>query len=170
MSERWLPVDEYGGAYEVSNLGRVRSVDRTRLGRNGFPQPIRGRVLNAHRNVGGYQQVRLSLNGKKHGHYVHRLVMAAFVGPCPLGHEVDHIDNKPANNTLSNLRYVTPQENTSAKVARRQQFKCGHPVEGNTYTPRSGVRICHQCQRVRWRRASAKKRSVTGQPQEGRYE
>jgi hypothetical protein len=159
MSERWLPVEGYDGAYEVSDLGRVRGIDRMRLGRNGFPQPHKGKVLKPASQTVGYQQVRLCRYGKKHTFYVHRVVMAAFIGPCPPGYEVDHLDNNPSNNALTNLRYVTPQENAAAKAERRTHFSCGHLLEGNTYKPRPGVRRCHRCERARWRRVAAEKRA-----------
>lgn len=60
--------------------------------------------------------LRLPSNRKKVVcRYVHKLVMDAFVGPCPEGQEVLHEDNDTANNTVSNLRYGTRVENTADK-------------------------------------------------------
>lgn len=63
---------------------------------------------------GGYQLVRLKQIGEKTRTIsVHRLVLLAFVGPCPDGMECCHADGNPANNQLSNLRWDTPKENAA---------------------------------------------------------
>ena len=62
-----------------------------------------------------YLTVRLSENGKSRIFRVHRLVLEAFVGPCPNGLEARHLDGNPANNNRNNLCWGTPAENTEDK-------------------------------------------------------
>jgi hypothetical protein len=110
--ERWLPVVGWEG-YDVSDLGRVRSWwnRKARLCLNREP---RIRKLTLH--VEGYMHVGLSSNRIQRGHKVHRLVLEAFVGPCPEGMQCRHLDGNPSNNRLENLCWGTPIENWDDKV------------------------------------------------------
>ena len=102
--ERWSPAVGYEGWYEVSdkgNLKRVRFVNTA----------LQGKILGGYFDKDGYREACVSVNGKTHKVKIHRLVMAAFVGPCPDGKQVNHIDGDKANNLLENLEYVTPLEN-----------------------------------------------------------
>lgn len=63
--------------------------------------------------VRSYLQVRLKWNGKSRLCRVHRLVLDAFMGPCPAGHECRHLDGNPVNNRLDNLCWGTPLENAA---------------------------------------------------------
>lgn len=110
LSEEWRAAPGYPG-YEVSSAGRVRSLDRVVQGlRRGHVVPIRRRgglmKLKTSRRT-GYVSVELSGNDV----LVHRAVLAAFVGPCPLGKETAHGDGSRSNNRLENLRYATRVEN-----------------------------------------------------------
>lgn len=111
--ELWKPVVGFEGSYEVSNLGRVRGVDRIIGGPHG-PRLWKGRVLRAGASACGRHKrlgVMLLLGGKFKTMRIHRLVMAAFIGPCPKGLEVCHNDGNASNNHLANLRYDTRSEN-----------------------------------------------------------
>lgn len=151
LPERWLPIAGQPG-YEVSDCGHVRSyIMRARSELRSTPRPLKPSA-----NRGGYQIVRL--HGKK-AFFVHRLVMQAFVGTVPDGHEVDHMDNDPSNNHLANLQYVTRAQNYALRYARRRSYQCGHPVAGNTYRHRD-VRTCLKCRRKAWRDAATRKRQA----------
>lgn len=114
MTERWLPVKYYVGLYEVSDLGRVRSLVRgTKRGKRG------GRVLKPVPTPPGYLYVLLSKppNLKRRNLSLHRLVLEAFVGPCPDGMEARHFpDNDPANCKLVNLSWGTRSQNMRDKA------------------------------------------------------
>lgn len=101
--ERWLPVVGLEGKYEVSSLGRVRSVDRVTNGRR-----IAGRMMRVRRHEDmGYLTVHFKVDGKAKGALVRILVATAFLGPCPEHHVVRERDGDPANCTLANLYYGT---------------------------------------------------------------
>jgi hypothetical protein len=124
--ERWLPVPGYGGWYEVSSHGRLRSwrgpgsMSHKRRIEPLYLKPIKARA-------GGYIQATLTENGRQTIHYVHRLVAAAFLGPCPEGIQVCHNNGNPADNRLSNLRYDTPKGNM-ADTRRHGTYRRGEQV------------------------------------------
>ena len=111
--EEWRTIPGIEG-YEASNLGRIRSVDRLVKGRaNQKPWFKAGSLLNPFvANERGY--LRVKAGGRLH--YVQRLVLMAFVGPCPEGLEACHADGDPTNNALSNLRWDTRKENAADRT------------------------------------------------------
>jgi hypothetical protein len=102
-SEIFVPISGFPG-YQVSNRGCVRSC-RSRNGKGRFA--TRWRSLRPGFIKYGYPYVRLQNDGHPSFFYVHRLVLEAFVGPCPTGMECCHGDGNPRNNLLSNLRWDT---------------------------------------------------------------
>jgi DNA invertase Pin-like site-specific DNA recombinase len=113
--EQWLPVVGYEAFYEVSNLGRVRSVG-TGQGRR------TGKILNQWRSGHGYMLVDLQVDLKAKSKLAHCLVAEAFLGPRPEKHDVDHIDGDRTNNVLLNLRYLTRSGNILARNERLREF------------------------------------------------
>ena len=115
MNEIWKAIPSRT-SYEVSNLGRVRRAPVLR----GMPP---GDVLKPYPNHKGYLRVCLSHGGKNSTRFIHRLVLEAFVGPCPDGHAGHHRDHDQANNRLENLEYITKKENYAlryeASIKRR---------------------------------------------------
>ena len=87
MKEIWKPIKNYEGLYEVSNLGRVRSLDRitkyTNRHGNESSQFRQGEIKNQCDNGNGYKIVNLYKNNKGKTFYVHRLVVEAFRGEIP---------------------------------------------------------------------------------------
>ncbi len=90
FAERWLPVVGLEGTYEVSDLGNVRSLDRT-IGHGNRTRSAFGCVLKPRIGTSGYPQVYLDGKTKS----VHRLVLEAFVGRCPPGMECLHGNDIP---------------------------------------------------------------------------
>jgi hypothetical protein len=111
VSEEWRPVPGFPG-YDVSNLGRVRAWYNAR--RNLRSEP---RIRKTPPNRAGYPTVTMQADGHPYCPLVHRLVMLAFVGPCPEGMEARHLDGNPGNARLDNLRYGTPKENAADMAA-----------------------------------------------------
>ncbi len=115
-NEVWKPVVGAEGRYEVSDHGRVRSLDHSVARANGRTHRVRGRELKpATSSKWGHQTVTIQPRGSVPSG-VHVLVMAAFVGERPAGMEVAHLDGNPANNHVTNLAYVTHPENCSHRV------------------------------------------------------
>ena len=127
----WKPIPNYEG-YEASDLGEVRSWN-PRNGRGAKGSAKEPKLLTPNKfQDSDYLRVGMknSLTGKQNTRRIHQLVLEAFVGPCPAGHLVMHLDDDPTNNTLSNLRYGTPQENLDDMVAKGRNRSCkgeNHP-------------------------------------------
>lgn len=141
--ETWKPVVGYEGYYEVSDLGRVRSLDRTIYYRDGRVQRHKGKLLKGSMNnlPQRHLSVNLTRRARQTTKYVHSLVMEAFIGPRPEGMEVCHNNGVAEDNRLKNLRYGTKSENAYDKVRhgthpgpKKTHCPYGHPlVEGNIY-------------------------------------
>lgn len=110
-NEIWKPVPGYEGFYEVSSIGRVRSVDHYVNSGNGR-KLRKGRVLSQSISIHGYYFVHLSKINKQKSPTVHRLVALAF-HPNPENKIcVNHKDGVRTNNHISNLEWCTHKENT----------------------------------------------------------
>lgn len=110
--EKWKPVRNWKGWYEVSDQGRVRSVTRRSTAGAKNNAIYEGKILRACAIKSGYKTVSLTAPGVREYHYVHRLVLDAFVGQCPKGKEACHNDGTRDNNKLKNLRYDTRRANS----------------------------------------------------------
>lgn len=102
-TEEWRDVPDYP-AYEVSSLGRVRRKTDSATSRG-------GRMLGHIDRTGGYISLSLSRDGRAKHMSMHRIVAAAFIGPCPPDKQVNHKDGDKQNNRPGNLEYLTPLEN-----------------------------------------------------------
>ena len=112
--EVWKVYPEYPWI-EASNLGNVRTKDRMITDKNGRKRFVKGRALTQQLNNKGYMYVLLSVNGKNVCLLIHRIVATCFI-PNPNGYpEVNHIDNNPTNNTISNLEWCSRQYNEDYK-------------------------------------------------------
>ena len=87
--EEWRDIEGYEGYYQVSNLGNVRSLDRTLKGRDGVWYPHKGVKMKPTTNKNGYQYVVLKKDGAFKGFTVHGLVARAFIGRDPLRTEIN---------------------------------------------------------------------------------
>jgi len=126
--EIWKSVIGYEGRYEVSNLGRVRSLNRKTAHKN-FVAYRKGKVMSQSLDKDGYLLLRLC-NGRCLMKKVHRLVAMAFIPnpknkPC-----INHIDNNPSNNHVNNLEWVTYKENSiyRDKQGRNGSWRRYRPV------------------------------------------
>lgn len=124
-----------------------------------------GRPKAQYPRAGGHMRASLSVNGKSRALYVHRLVLEAFVGPCPEGMEGCHNNGNPADNRLENLRWDTRSENVYDAVrhgthawASKTHCPAGHEYnERNTYLAQRGDRQCRACRRDRYAAQQAAK-------------
>ena len=113
--EVWLPIKSYDGFYEISDLGRVKSLERFINNMFGTKTKIKERFLKFNPDGKGYLNCRLYKNGVGKTFKIHQLVAIAFLNHTPCGFKlvVDHIDNNPLNNRLDNLQLITNRENSS---------------------------------------------------------
>lgn len=114
QAEEWRTVPEFP-AYRVSNLGNFQACYRQ--GRHDLQRerPLMTNVwrpLKPWKHPRGYLEVSLSRDGRGYRRLAHRVVLEAFVGPCPQGMEARHVNNNDrTNNRLANLRWGTRQDN-----------------------------------------------------------
>lgn len=110
MTEEWRAVVGYEGLYEVSDMGRVRSLQRTaRLGHS--VRPVPARVLRPGQTTCGYQTCRLSDEGTVVPKLIHRVVAEAFIGTCVDGEQVNHKNGVKTDNRIENLEYLSAGDN-----------------------------------------------------------
>ncbi|MFS0078238.1 NUMOD4 domain-containing protein [Corynebacterium striatum] len=175
QTEIWKSIPNYEGLYEVSSYGRVKSLERYVV-RKGSTRHVRERILKQDSSRKGYRTVVLSKGGVAKRFFVHRIVLSTFSGLSLNGLHVDHKDNDPSNNYLSNLQALTPGKNN----ARQKLFGTSvsdrgrdgsHHGRKKTHCPRGhalvipnlvpgkwkerGHRECLACSRAR-RRASVR--------------
>lgn len=173
LSEEWRAIPGWEGFYEVSTLGRVRSLDRTLETVRG-PWRQRGRVLSPGMDTRGYQFIGLARGGKATYHRVHRLMALAFLGPEPYpGALVRHLNDVRSDNRIENLAWGTHSDNRNDSVrngthanAAKTHCPAGHPYsEQNTLATRkpSGVeqRKCRTCMRERYTARRRRIKQVT---------
>lgn len=165
MNETWRAVPGWESTHIVSDLGRVATLDRVDAAGRRRP----GRILRpgAH-NATGHLRVRLQHLFRSEAFGVHRLVLLAFVGPCPPGMQALHENDVPDDNRLVNLRWGTPQENVADAFRngrRVEATECaqGHPLSGaNLYAYSNGRRECRACRLARNKATRARKLARAG--------
>lgn len=111
--ENWKPIP-VALNYEVSDFGNVRSKLKKGNHRNKVGQEWR---LLSQSSDRGYRSVSLPVAGHYRRQFVHRLVLLSFIGPCPDGMEVAHLNGNPSDNRLENLKYCSHKDNESHKKA-----------------------------------------------------
>lgn len=108
--EVWKDAKNFEGYYQVSNWGRVKSLDRW-VERNGKLVLRKGKILKPFLNADGYSVINLYKNRKRKFYLGHRLIWETFNGEVPKGFEINHIDENKQNNILSNLNLLTHRDN-----------------------------------------------------------
>lgn len=149
MEEIWKDIEGFDGIYQVSNLGRVRSLDRyvnTAI-RHSEVRKTKGRILKQGCNVHGYSVVSL---GKNHKTYtVHRLVAKAFIPNPENKPEIDHINTIRKDNRAENLHWVTRSENNKniLTLEKQRRSKIGNvqSEESNFKRKESATKCKIQC-------------------------
>lgn len=123
MNEIWKDIPGYEGKYEVSNLGRVRSLKFNKT-----------KILKQDTNKRGYKRVNLYKNGKKKNYWVHRLVAIAFISNPNNYKEVNHKDENTSNNNVKNLEWCTREYNNNygTRTKRASESKKGKPHSEET--------------------------------------
>ena len=159
--ETWRSIPGYEGQYEASDLGRVRSIERTITDALGRSRRLKSRILRAAVCKRNGRITHMSvLLGARNPYQVHQLIMRAFAGPRPSGLEVCHNNGDPTDNRLENLRYDTRSSNHLDKQRHgtdvyRNRTHCprNHPLAEPNLKPsalkRGGHRECLACSRAK---------------------
>ena len=109
-NEIWKDIPNYEGFYQVSDMGRVKSLKRKVRKWDGF-RTISERILKPDENKNEYLCIVLYKKGKSKSYFIHQLVMFVFKGSCPEGYEVNHKKGIKHDNRARKLEYVTHSEN-----------------------------------------------------------
>lgn len=143
MREEWRPILGYEGLYEVSSLGRVKSLN--------YNREKRQEILKQASDIDGYCLVSLSKNNKHKTAKVHRLVLQAFIGKSSL--HINHKNKIKNDNRIENLEYCTPKYNTRYSCAKKvlqftkngkfiKEWNCIRDVEKELGINHSNISSC----------------------------
>lgn len=162
MYEIWKPVPTWEGLYEVSDLGRFRSLPRqTARGIRG------GKVVRGTIRHDGYWEVQLTAPGRpRRKCFLHHLVLEAFVGPCPNGQEALHGPGGKLDASLKNLKWGTRAKNVGPDRVRDHQSNRGehHGLTRLTWADVCEIRSLLECgpqQKVIAERYNVSKQTIT---------
>lgn len=114
MKEVWKDIEGYEGLYQISNLGNVKSLDRTQIQKRGdlyYNKKYKGQIIKSHLTHRGYCAVGVTKHNRHKNFSVHRLVARAFIPNPENKPEVNHIDGNKQNNRVDNLEWNTSSEN-----------------------------------------------------------
>jgi len=112
MKETWKDIKGYEGSYQVSNLGRVRSLDRMVKHKKEGLRKQKGLTLKNRKDYGGYYKVLLCKNGQVNNQKISRLVAQAFISNPRNKTQVNHKNGIKTDNKISNLEWCTRSENS----------------------------------------------------------
>lgn len=127
MNEIWKPIKDYEGLYEVSNTGRIRSIERTVKRLNRYKtytnQLIPEKIKKGSPDKDGYLKVGLWKNNKCCTTSIHRIVATAFINNPKMLPQVNHLDENKCNNRVDNLQWCSPLENINHGTGKARRTK-----------------------------------------------
>jgi len=135
MIEKWVSIKGYEGIYDISNKGRVKSLRRITVRKNGVNLSVREKIIKGSVNSLNYNTIELKKNGNRKFFLLHRLIYQAFIGELIKGMVIDHKDYDTLNNSPKNLQQITHRENLSKDQFRhnRSSNKIGVCKKGNKF-------------------------------------
>ena len=128
MKEIWKDIKGYEGLYQVSNLGRVKSLAKTVIYCNGKVYHYAETIMKLQEHRRGYLKVGLKKDGLFRNVFVHRLVANAFIPNSNNLSQVNHIDENPKNNRVDNLEWCDCQYNVDYSLSKPV---CQYDMQGN---------------------------------------
>ena len=116
MQEIFKDIKGYEGYFQISNRGRVKSLERYRSNNAGL-QKVESKILKPF-ICNGYYKIRIQKNGHRKSFFIHRLVASEFLslGDYSAEYQVDHIDNNRLNNDVNNLQIITQAQNIKKQM------------------------------------------------------
>jgi hypothetical protein len=140
MQEKWKDIPEYEGYYQISNLGRVKSLSRNRKGNKGSLVLVKEAILKYSIDKYGYPRQALSKDGKLKHIPIHRLVAICFTENknSNIYIQINHIDGNKLNNTPENLEWCDAKYNT------QEAIRLGLRCIGKGYKPRIDSKRIYQ--------------------------
>lgn len=151
LDEEWRDIEGYEGYYQVSSLGRVRSVKRVVLKSDGIWMNCKSTILRPFiGTTANYLETQLSKDNIPKKFLIHRLVAYAFLGLTPNSSlEVNHKDGNRHNNAVQNLEVVTHQENINHSIRTKLKNDYGELHKRAVLTNAQAAEI-----RQKWRDGS----------------
>lgn len=154
MTEIWKPVKDFEGYYEVSDQGRVRSVDRFVLDKGGRLQFKKGTIMKYRPDRQGYLVIALCRNRHYLHKCVHTLVAEAFIPNPDNLPQVNHKDEDKSNNVVTNLEWCTSKYN--ANYGNRNQKVIETNIKNGRYNPNHtglGLKELRRIHSMEWRKS-----------------
>lgn len=113
MIEVWKDIKGYKGLYQISNLGRVKSLPKKRKNKSGTYSLYKEKIIKGNNCKGnsGRSRIFLYINGKRKQIKIHHLVALHFIAGYEANKTVNHIDGNRLNNHMDNLEWITKEEN-----------------------------------------------------------
>jgi len=144
IMEIWKDIEGYEGSYQVSNYGRVKSLNRLVIRKDGVLLTYRGRILRSRKSSSGYYNGLLCKKGNQTNYQISRLVAKAFISNSENKSEVNHKDGIKTNNFATNLEWCTRSENQhhAYLIGLRNYKRENHPeLKLNEFQ----VRVIRKC-------------------------
>lgn len=145
MQEIWKDIPNYEGYYQISSLGRVKSLERHIVYKDGRERTYPSVIISNRVGTNGMELCTLTKNNRKKNIEIHRMVSIVFIGDCPKGYDICHIDGNCLNNNINNLKYDTRSENridnyryggkaSTGKLNIKQVLEIRHKYKHEKYT------------------------------------
>lgn len=134
QTEIWKDIKNYEGLYQVSNFGRIRSLDKLIDDYRGKEvRLIKGKVLKPF-NRNGYYVISLTKNKKRNNYSVHRIVAQTFIKNVDNKPYINHLDYDRHNNRVDNLEWCTQKENINWSIVNMKKMRTvTHSNTGEKY-------------------------------------
>ena len=129
--EIWKDIKGYEGIYQVSNLGRVKRLNKQIIRKNGRVQTFKEKIMKPYDNQNGYLKINLHKNKRLYSIYIHKLVAEQFISNPNNYKEINHKDENKYNNIANNLEWCNHKYNCNygTKIERQTSKKSKKVVQ-----------------------------------------